>query len=71
MHHLLSEAEVPDQSGTSVAWDFVETPSQLFENWAWRRESLNLFARHLNGRTDPELLSKMLAGRNYRAASAS
>ena len=47
LHHMLSQVEVPSLSGTQVARDFVELPSQLLENWTWERPSLDLFARHV------------------------
>ena len=46
LHHLLTETELASVSGTNTARDFVETPSQMFEEWAWSREVLDLFAKH-------------------------
>ncbi len=66
MHDLLTKAELASQAGTNVARDFVEMPSQIFENWAWDYESLSLFARHY--KTDEvlpkELHNKMIAAKN-------
>ncbi|WP_104493932.1 M3 family metallopeptidase [Paracoccus denitrificans] len=46
LHHILSDVNWPSMSGTSVARDFVELPSQLFEHWLERPEVLDRHARH-------------------------
>lgn len=72
LHLLCSEVEVPSLSGTAVALDFVELPSQLMENWCWEKESLDLFAAHYEtGEPLPEaLLGKVKRARNFQSAMA-
>ncbi|MDM7255254.1 MAG: M3 family metallopeptidase [Paracoccus sp. (in: a-proteobacteria)] len=45
-HHILSDVTWPSISGTSVAQDFVELPSQLFEHWLAQPQVLDAHARH-------------------------
>lgn len=67
LHGLLSQVRFPRLSGTNVARDFVELPSQLFEHWLEEPEVLTRFARHhQTGEPIPKpLLDKLLAARNY------
>jgi oligopeptidase A len=71
VHACLSTVPVRRLGGTNVAWDFVELPSQIMENWAWEREVLDLFAHHhVSGDPLPdELFQRMLRARQFRAAS--
>ncbi len=72
LHGLLSRARYPSQSGTAVRRDFVEFPSQIFENWVSAPETLRTYARHYQtGEVLPEiLLERLLAARNFNQGFA-
>ncbi|MBY0611648.1 MAG: M3 family metallopeptidase [Beijerinckiaceae bacterium] len=67
LHGLLSDVTYPMVAGTSVARDFVELPSQLYEHWFMQPEILRKFAVHAEtGEALPEsLLKKVMAARNF------
>ncbi len=67
LHGLLSDVTYPQISGTSVATDFVELPSQLYEHWLEQPDVLRRFARHYQtGAPMPEdLLQRLIAARNF------
>lgn len=67
LHGLLSQVTWPSVSGTSVARDFVELPSQLFEHWVTVPETLKTYAKNITtGESMPqELLDKVLAARTF------
>lgn len=71
LHVLLTEADIREFGGTSVAQDFGEFPSQLMENWAWEKESLQLFARHKRtGKPMPtKFVERLIEGRRFGAAT--
>lgn len=70
LHGMLSKGTYPSMTGTSVARDFVELPSQIMENWGYEPEFLNTFATHYQtGENIPkEYLDRILDAKNYLAA---
>ncbi len=67
LHGLLSQCTYKSVSGTSVARDFVELPSQIMENWAFQKEVLADYARHYEtGEVIPDsLVAKIEAAANF------
>ena len=56
LHQMLSDVTYPSVSGTSVARDFVELPSQLYEHWLEVPEVLSEFAVDAEGNAIPDAL---------------
>lgn len=71
LHGILANTKYKSLSGTNVLWDFVELPSQLFENWCYEEKALNLFAKHYEtGKKIPiEIIKKIKNSSNFNQAS--
>lgn len=67
LHGLLSQVKYPRLSGTSVLRDFVEFPSQVYENWLMQPQILKEFALHAEtGEPMPDaLIEKILAAQTF------
>jgi len=67
LHGMLSNVTYPFVSGTSVARDFVELPSQLYEHWLSEPQVLQKYAlHHETGEAMPkDLLDRLLAAKNF------
>lgn len=67
LHGLLSQVRFPRLSGTSVLRDFVEFPSQVYENWLMQPQILKEFALHAEtGQAMPDdLIQKILAAQTF------
>ncbi|HEX4047769.1 MAG TPA: M3 family metallopeptidase [Elusimicrobiota bacterium] len=71
MHQTLTTARYASFSGSSVALDFVEAPSQMLENFVWERVVLDELSGHwrTGEKLPSELLDKMLAARSFMAGT--
>ncbi len=71
MHVMLSDTELQAHAGTGVAWDFVELPSQITENWAWEADGIATFGFHYEtGKMIPaDLVNKLRASRFFLPAT--
>jgi thimet oligopeptidase len=67
LHGVLSTTEYNQHSGTSVERDFVEAPSQMYEEWASRFESLSLLREHCPGcpAVDQSLVERLNAAAKF------
>jgi peptidyl-dipeptidase Dcp len=72
LHGMLSDVTYPLVSGTNVARDFVELPSQLFEHWLLEPAVLKQFALHAEtGAPMPDdLLQRIVASRHFNQGFA-
>lgn len=68
LHGMLARGQFESLSGTSVYWDFVELPSQIFENWCYEKECLDLFAKHYQTQAPipGELITKIKRAANFQ-----
>ncbi len=74
LQHMLTKVDDVGASGLNlVEWDAVEVASQFMENWCLDATTLKSFARHVetNEAIPAELLGRVRAAKNYRAATAS
>ena len=70
-HDFLTRAVFSSQAGTNVVFDFVETPSQLFENWGNSESNLKKISKHYKTgkQIDDETLSKVIKSMDFFKAA--
>ncbi len=70
LHMTLSRARHESQAGANVAWDFVETPSQIMENWVWNKEVLTKLTSHFEtgAAMDEAMIDRIIKGKTFQNA---
>jgi Zn-dependent oligopeptidase len=48
LHCIVNQPKYSNLSAFNTEWDFVELPSQIFENWAWKKDNLQRFAKNID-----------------------
>jgi Zn-dependent oligopeptidases len=70
LHGCLTKVPYASLSGSSVEWDFVETPSQALENWAWEPAVLDAVSGHYarpEEKLPREIRDRIIAARDLGA----
>ncbi|KAF5400849.1 Thimet oligopeptidase [Paragonimus heterotremus] len=67
MHHLCARADMAIFSGTFVETDFLECPSQMFENWVWTEDGMKTLLGDAFDAIPPDSLHKLLVSRTAGA----
>jgi len=72
LHNALTKSKYGAFAGANVSWDFVETPSQLLERWAWNPVVLKKISRHYKtGEPLPDdLINRMIQAKNFGTGGA-
>jgi thimet oligopeptidase len=70
LHEVLTKVRLQSQAGFATALDFVEAPSQLLENWAWDKSTLQSLAEHYQTKEklSSEVIDRLLASRSWGLA---
>ena len=65
LHHMFAKTAYVAQGSSGLEWDFVEAPSQMFEEWARRKESLQLLSQFCAGckSVDDDLVDRIESAR--------
>jgi len=73
LHGMLSQCTYQTLSGTAVARDFVEMPSQVMENWAFEPQVLDMYAKHYQtgARIPAALVEKLERSKHFNQGFAS
>lgn len=73
LHGIFATGDYQSITGTNVAWDFVELPSQIMENWAIERNFLERAAKHYKtGEVIPtQYIDSIIEARNFLSGYAS
>jgi thimet oligopeptidase len=71
LHRSLTTEVFASQSGTSVAWDFVEAPSQMLENFVMEKDMLKKMSKHYKtGKSlDNKTIEKLQSGHYFMKSS--
>ena len=69
-HFMLSDTELETHNGFNVAWDFVETPSQMLEEWVLNRDELYKLGSHFQTgeRLNGNIIDNVIKSKKFLSA---
>lgn len=68
MHMVLTKSFYESQAGANVAWDYVEAPSQMLENWTWDKSVLKIISGHYKNKKEKlpdQIIANMKKAKNF------